>query len=220
MEYIKSEDYKKGAESVAEAVINDLKAGKKVLWFATGGSSIPACVEIFNAIMHSGAPIGNLTVTITDERYGEIGHKDSNWQKLFKAGLSFGLAPYISPLRGTDINNTMDWYKAYIKDALETHDSVIACFGIGADAHIAGLLPESEGVKTEDDVVSYQGPDFMRISLGLNGIRKIKKAFVFVFGESKRQAIQSLKKGGINPIQEPMQVLHDIEEVVVYSDQI
>lgn len=220
MQYIKSEDYKRGSEDLANAIITELKQGKKVLWFLTGGSSIPSCVETLNILKDSDLDLKNVTVTLTDERYGEVGHPDSSWKKLTDAGFDFSSVKSISPLKGLALDETVEIYRKEIKDAFDTNDSIIASFGVGADVHIAGLLPESEGVKMSDDVISYQGPDFMRISLGLNGIRKIQKAFVFMFGESKNKALTSLRCGGINPEMEPAQILHELKEVRVYSDQI
>src|SRR6266566_4768573 len=62
-----------------------LQAGKRVLWLVSGGSVIPVAVAV--AQKFTGIPVGKLTVSLTDERPGPVGHPDSNWLGLQQAGL-------------------------------------------------------------------------------------------------------------------------------------
>jgi len=53
-----------------------------VLWLVPGGSNIPIAVEAMDMIRKemSGLSLKYLTITLSDERYGSVGHKDSNWK--------------------------------------------------------------------------------------------------------------------------------------------
>ena len=69
------------------AITKRLVANEKVLWLIPGGSAVPIAVEVSHAI--SSELKKNLTVSLTDERYGALNHADSNWFQLSKAGFDF-----------------------------------------------------------------------------------------------------------------------------------
>ena len=76
------------AEFISVSIFRQLKSNKKVLFFLTGGSSIPVglkAAELLKNISDKNL-IKNLTITLTDERYGPLGYQDSNWQQLLEKG--------------------------------------------------------------------------------------------------------------------------------------
>ncbi len=220
MQYIKSEDYKKGSGDLANAIIAELNQDKKVLWFLTGGSSIPSCVETLNILKDSNVNLKKITVTLTDERYGEVGHPDSSWKKLIDAGFDFDSVNTIPVLTGNSFDETAINFEDDLQLALRQHGAVIAQFGIGSDLHIAGILPESPATDEICLVAGYISEPFQRITLSFSAIRYIDKAFVFIFGESKKDVISELK-GSLLPVKEkPANILKEIKEVHIYSDQI
>jgi 6-phosphogluconolactonase/glucosamine-6-phosphate isomerase/deaminase len=220
MEYVRSEDYKEGALDLANAIAFSLKENKKVLWILTGGSSIPSCVEAFDLIKKMDVSLEYLTVTLTDERYGEVGYTDSSWQKLIEAGFDFNTINPIPVLTGLPFEETATDFEININKAFAENDIIISQFGIGADLHIAGILPKSPGTLETRLVSAYTSDPFQRITLSFEAIRKIQKAFVFIFGESKKGAISELKESVDSLSEKPANILKEIEEVFVYSDQI
>src|SRR4051812_42556711 len=93
-----TEDPQAAADFVAEIIAAKLDSGEHVLWFATGGSSIVVAslaAKIIKEHRHK-----NLTVMMTDERYGPVGYKDSNWQQLMEKGFELPDAKLIPILTG------------------------------------------------------------------------------------------------------------------------
>src|SRR3989344_308006 len=91
IEFVKTPTPEPGIKELAGDIISNLRSGNRLVWLVSGGSNIPITVkvmEMVNDVLGS-SPITNLlTVFLTDERYGEPGHKDSNWEQLIKAGLN------------------------------------------------------------------------------------------------------------------------------------
>jgi 6-phosphogluconolactonase/glucosamine-6-phosphate isomerase/deaminase len=220
MQFIKSEDYKKGSEDLANAIITELKQGKKVLWFLTGGSSIPSCVETLNILKDSNLDLKNVTVTLTDERYGDVGHPDSSWKKLTDAGFDFESVNSIPVLTGDSFDITAVNFEDNLTQAFNDSDFVVSQFGIGSDLHIAGILPDSPATSETYLVSPYVTDTFKRITLSFVAIKGIGKVFVFIFGESKKNVISELRESTEPLAKKPANILKEIPVVYVYSDQI
>ena len=73
---------------LASAITKKLEEGKKVLLFLTGGSSIAVGVSLADILRKSGIgeKMNNLTITLTDERYGPVEHFNSNLFQLKEKG--------------------------------------------------------------------------------------------------------------------------------------
>ncbi len=151
------------ADFVAKAILDKLNSGKKVLWLVPGGSNIPVAVEAAKIITKQ--PHQHLTVTLTDERYGAVGHKDSNWQKLKQQGFNLPQAKLIPVLTGENRAMTTKNFNTILEQELKNAKYKIGLLGVGADGHTAGILPESIAVNTGDLTFGYNGPDFERITI-------------------------------------------------------
>src|SRR5258706_7607481 len=81
-----------------------LKDGKRVLWFISGGSNIPVTVHVLDALPDE--LTRNLTIMPVDERYGPVGHKDSNAQQLHETGFQPKQATFIPILDGGGLAET------------------------------------------------------------------------------------------------------------------
>ncbi len=161
-----------------------------------------------------------VTVTLTDERYGEVGHADSSWYKLTQAGFDFDVVNSIPVVTGKDFEQTSNDFEGSLSNAFGENDVVISQFGIGSDLHIAGILPESPATDETNLVSAYISEPFKRITLSFVAIRKIQKAFVFIFGDSKKDVISELNVS-IAPLKEkPANIIKEIPQVFIYSDQI
>lgn len=207
------------ARILADALLSSLNAGKKTLWLVPGGSNITIAVAALNLLLESaGEDINLLKMTLTDERYGQVGHKDSNWKQLNDVGFSFSRINSIPVLDGSSLDETVQKFSNNISELFGWADEVIAQFGIGADGHIGGVLPHTIGVNASDIAVGYKSGHYIRISISLITMRQIHKAYAFVFGDSKKEALINLQKeGAVDEV--PSRVLKDINKSYLYTDQ-
>ncbi len=203
------------ADELAAKIIQQLQAGHKVLWLVPGGSSITVAVlaaKQIGAIDHSG-----LAVSLTDERFGPVGHADSNWQQLITAGFSLPQARLLPVLTGKDRQQTTDDFAVMLKQELEDTDYSIGFFGIGSDGHTSGILPYSPAVQATDFAASYDGPDFERITTTPAFITRLSEAVVFAVGKEKWPTLQALAM--VNDIAvQPAQILKQVPQLTIYSD--
>jgi 6-phosphogluconolactonase/glucosamine-6-phosphate isomerase/deaminase len=220
MQYVQSDGPEAGIAALAKRLSDELKAGKRVLWLVCGGSNIAAEVEIMKNI-----PSGlteNLTVTLTDERYGRVGHANSNWQQLLEAGFDIKQGRALPVLEAEDdLEHTVKRYGLLAKDALDRADSTVALFGIGADGHIAGILPDSPAAREETDLAAgYDSPPYTRLTLTFPALGRIDTAYAMAFGASKKEALHQLQTEAVDLAQQPSQILKQLLEAYLYSDQI
>jgi 6-phosphogluconolactonase/glucosamine-6-phosphate isomerase/deaminase len=163
----------------------------------------------------------NLTVYLTDERYGEVSHPDSNSRQLEEAGFEHKNARVTWVLaEGLSLEETADQYSLSIAAAFEANDTVIAQMGMGADGHVCGIMPGTPAVDSDKLVVGYVTENFTRITLTPKALKEhVTAAYVFAFGEGKKEALANLLKE--LPLNEqPAQVLKSLPETYVYNDQI
>ena len=207
---------------IAEALRSRLRGGQSVLWLVTGGSCIAVAAAVSKQLV--GTPLDKLTVTPTDERYGPVGHPDSNWQQLQAAGLDLPGAKLLPVLSGkTQAVTTKEWSQT-LDAALNSADYRLALFGIGPDGHIAGVLPHSPVVSASETAVSYQSeaipgvrPPFQRISMSLTTITRLDEAVVYTTGEAKRPVLDRLETEQSLEDQ-PSQILKRVAAVTIFND--
>jgi 6-phosphogluconolactonase/glucosamine-6-phosphate isomerase/deaminase len=207
------------AEPAIAYLVDTLKAhlskGEKVLWLLPGGSAIAAAVEVARRLQ--GTELANLTVGLTDERYGEPGHADSNWQQLLAAGLELPGARLLPVLRGLNAQETAAVWQAVLTDALKTTDYRLGFLGMGPDGHTAGILPHSPATQTREFVAVYEGGPYQRITATAPALTCLDEAVVLATGEAKRQAFENLQT--VKSLQEqPAQLLKHIPNSIIFND--
>jgi 6-phosphogluconolactonase/glucosamine-6-phosphate isomerase/deaminase len=212
--YIKNE--KEIINYISSLVNNRLELGEKVLWFISGGSCIPIEVSIAKKI--NIPKNGELVITLTDERYDKVGHADSNWSQLEKSGFKINSAKMIKYLNGKDIINTTKNIEETIKKEMSKASYRIGLFGIGADGHTAGILPNSEALKSKKIIYSYDAHPYKRITITEKVIGKIDEAFVYATGESKWPIIKNLKNDVIKTKIQPAQILKKVPILTIFTD--
>lgn len=220
MQVIHVADQTQGAQDLAEHILTTLQE-KKVLWLVCGGSNIPLSVTVMNEILSraSKKELSNLTVGLIDERYGEVGHPDSNWQQLFDAGFTTDSISTVPILTGKKLDETVTEYSNILEKEF-AHSFVIAQCGIGQDGHIAGILPHSVAITDAVLVCSYESPPFTRVTITTHLFSKISIAYAFAFGESKRKVVRELTQEEIPLSDMPSQILKQLPLAYLYSDQI
>lgn len=207
-----------GGAPLLDRLTEELEDGKKVLWLVPGGSNIPLTVSVMGSIPDD--LTNQLTIYLTDERYGEIDHPDSNSRQLREAGFDPKKARVVYVLaRGLSLEETAEQYALSIAAAFEAADIVIAQMGMGPDGHICGILPGSPAVDSDKLIVGYPTETFTRITLTPEALKQyVDVAYVFAFGEGKKEALANLLTN--KPLDEqPAQVLKSLPESYVYNDQ-
>ncbi len=185
-----------------------------VLLLVSGGSNIDVAVTVRNSIKLT----NHVTVGLIDERYGPPGHADSNWTQLLDAGFDtrhVHLLPVMiddRPIADAALN-----YRERLEDAMSKHDTVIGIFGIGADGHTAGILPNSPALESHEIVTYFNGPDFQRITITPAVMPLFNAAYLVSYSASKHEQIKRLHDT-LTPAEQPAQVLKQIPNVVVFTD--
>lgn len=206
---------KDAAEFVANAISNQLKQGKEVLFFVPGGSSIAVAVKV--AELLKSQPHDKLSTTLTDERYGEVGHKDSNWQQLLDKGFDLPEAKLIPVLTGDDFETTVHNFNENLAYEFNVAKYTIGLFGVGKDSHTAGITPGSIAVKYPDLVCGHQTDKFARITVTPTLIKELDEAVVFMQGEEKWQVVKDFEKN-IDVMKAPVQILKKIPLLTIFTD--
>ncbi len=221
MQFIYSSDGEVGVGALATSLSALLNAHKRVLWLICGGSNIALAKEVMDIVQKEAqGTIGGLTIGQTDERYGPVGHPDSNWRQMLDAHFNFEGVGALPILQNKSLEDTAAAYSVVLADAFGSHDAVVAQFGIGADGHVAGMLPHSPAVGETALVVGYESKPFVRITMTPPAFAHINAAYTFVFGEGKKEAVAKLQTQELSLSDEPCQILKTIPESFFYSDQI
>jgi 6-phosphogluconolactonase/glucosamine-6-phosphate isomerase/deaminase len=192
-----------------------LDQNKKVLWLVPGGSAISIVAEISKRL--AGRDLGNLSVTLTDERYGEVGHPDSNWKQL--ADLNFDLpgANLVPVLNGKDRAGTTADFAEALTTLLDQSDYALGFFGIGPDGHTAGILPGSPAVTSTMAAQDYDAGNFQRITMTPLAIEKLDEVVVYAMGEAKWPVFDQLETD-VPVNEQPAQFLKQVPTVTIFND--
>jgi 6-phosphogluconolactonase/glucosamine-6-phosphate isomerase/deaminase len=199
---------------LAGVINNKLQAGKTVLWLVPGGSAIKIAAKAAKQLR---PPLNGLTVTLTDERYGSIGHANSSWSHLMAAGFSANGATLQPILNGKSLSQTVNHYNQTLRDDLKQADFSIALAGMGPDGHIFGIKPGSPAINANEDVVGYDWDDYVRITPTLKMIKSLDEVDIYAVGEEKWPQFELLSKD-INPCEQPAQLLKQLKKVIIFSD--
>ena len=168
--------------------------------------------------MLEGVDLSNLTVTLTDERYGPVGHPDSNWWQMEEAGVTLPGAQRIPVLAGADRPATTSAFAAHLQAAFSQADYVLGFFGIGADGHTAGILPGSLAVHSEELAASYDAGNYERITMTPKAVTRLDEAVVYAVGKAKWPVFDDLSKGDLPLDVQPAQILKQVPECTVFND--
>ncbi|MBC7546623.1 6-phosphogluconolactonase [Candidatus Saccharibacteria bacterium] len=219
MQFINTDDRAYGASALRTRLTTELDAKRRVLWLVSGGSNIEISVAVMNELTNEQSKL--LSVLLTDERHGVVNHSDSNGAQLLAAGFDHKLATLIPVLVGDrDLETTR---RSYDHDAIASFaaaEIVIGQFGIGADGHIAGILPESSAVHSPEFVAAYKTEQYDRLTLTSHAIKRLSVAYVFAYGTDKFVALERLLNETIPYAEQPSQILKELPEVYIFNDQI
>jgi len=219
MQFIKTEGWQPGIEALAGRLTKELRAGKKVLWLVPGGSNIHAASQIMNLLEEDLSE--HLAILLTDERYGLPGHKDSNYRQLHDADFNPKQGTFTPAIaEGLTLPETVQRYSELVEQAFASANIIIGQFGIGADGHIAGILPHSPASSSSNLVAGYEAPPYTRLTLTFEALTQLTAAYAFVFGKDKEPALKRLQTEELSLQEQPSQILRHLPEAYIYNDQI
>jgi 6-phosphogluconolactonase/glucosamine-6-phosphate isomerase/deaminase len=204
------------ANFLADSLLKQLNVNKKVLFFVTGGSSIAVALKVAEILKGQSFP--NLTVMLTDERFGVLNHTDSNWQQLIQKGFEISGAKIIPVLNNTDKENTIKIFNENLEREFDSAQYKIGLFGVGADGHTAGILPYSVAVSCHDLACGYETQLFSRITITFETIEKLDEAVVFMQGENKKEVLKNLREDSIDIKKQPAQILKKVPLLTIFND--
>lgn len=207
------------AEFIVSKILNQLQSGKRVLFFVTGGSSIAVGTKVAQILEAKNEEklMQNLSITLTDERYGILGHKDSNWHQLLQYDFSIKGAHFIPILTGDDSRTTVQKFIKNLEQELGIAEYKIGLFGVGKDGHTAGILPGSEAVNSKELACGYKTETFERITITPKVIEGLDEIVVWTQGEDKWPILENLRKN-INIMKQPAQILKQVPLLTIFSD--
>src|SRR4051812_19602153 len=84
MKFIKTSDSELVISMLSSRLITELSSGQPILWLISGGSNLVITIQVMEKIPETLTK--NLAITLVDERYGDVGHSNSNLQQLIDAG--------------------------------------------------------------------------------------------------------------------------------------
>ena len=203
------------AQLVASSVLRNLQQGRPVLLFVTGGSSIAVGVRVAEIL--KGQDLANVTVTLTDERYGQVGHADSNWQQMLDKCFSLDGAKLVPVLIGESPEMTVEKFNTILEEELAKDSYKIGIFGIGLDGHTAGILPESPALNSTDFACYYASEKFKRITITEKVIERLDEGVVVTKGEEKLQVLEGMASE-IDKVKQPAQMLKKIPLLTIFND--
>lgn len=204
-------------DHLVAAISRRLNSGERVLWLVPGGSAIAIAVAVGKRL--AGTDTTNLYVTLTDERYGAVGHGDSNWKQLLDAGFDIPGAQLAPVLSGAGIGETAKACADYLETQLNGADYSVGLFGMGADGHTAGVLPGSDVVASTELAVHYQADDYQRVTMTLAAIARLDDAVVYATGPEKIDALEGLRTE-VSLAEQPAQVLKQVHSSTIYNDYV
>ncbi len=205
-------------EYVTGVLNAQLLAGKRVLWLVAGGSSVPVSVGCSKRLLSVGVPLDKLVVSLTDERYGDVGHANSNWRELEEAGFALPGATLHPVLSGKDMAGTVADFESFLEAELSQATFSIGLFGIGPDGHTSGILPHTSAVRETKLVHGYDAGAFQRVTTTPAAIARLDEAVSYAVGEAKWPVLDQLETA-LSPDDQPAQVLKSVPKLTIFTDR-
>lgn len=203
------------ARHIAATITSHLTQGDRVLWLLSGGSG--AAVALAVARQLASIDLHNLSITMTDERYGPIGHPDENWQQIINAGFSTPNATLYRPLSGQNRPDAVAAWTDWLQTQLAQAQFSIGIFGIGPDGHTAGIKPHSSAVHAIEPIVAFTGNDFERLTVTFPTIRRLDELVIQASGDDKAAVIRQLVSGHVSLDDLPAQILTTVPTSTLYT---
>ena len=214
LHFVKTTSKKAPAQYVAHELTSRLKRGERILWLIAGGSVIHVAIDIAQHLRNF--DLSRLTVSLTDERPGPVGHPDSNWLGLMSSGFELRYAHLQPVLTDDSTKSETAAFNRFLREQLERNDFKLGLFGIGPDGHTAGL-PAQNTLDSDQFADYYEEGSFRRISATPKAIAELDEAVAYVMGEAKHPQLKRLEQN-LPYSEQSAQALKGARKLTVFCD--
>lgn len=204
------------AASLLAGYLNDaLRSDQNVLWFISGGSSIPIAHETAEKIDTT----DRLRMMIVDDKF-----TGANTDGVNKTGLLaeqwFRQHDVRYPSYTGELERDGENYAGDVAECMGWADIAIGQFGIGEGMHTGGILPDMPDVSLSHELaVGYMRGYTASITITPESIVRLDMVFINSFGVSKRELVEHFLKSEASIVQEPTQALKEARSIVVSTDR-
>ncbi len=206
IEYINtSADY--AGVVLATYLIQEIDRNQNVVWFISGGSSIPIAQMAIQSIVFQ--RLSKIKIVIVDEKFKRSNQARTNWSQLVKGNTY--LQQTVKPILHA---------KLTIEECLEWADYAIGQFGIGEGYYTGGIQSGSVAVTNRALAAYYQHGDFKHITVTTKLISILDLVFINSFGESKIELVVHFTNSQANVHDEPTQALKSARKSIIATDTI
>lgn len=218
MRFQKITDIQPVVAYITDTLITHLEKGERVTWLVPGGSAITIAAVVSKNL--SIIDTSRLSVSLTDERFGPVGHSDSNWRQLAEHSFSLPQAHTYPVLRDKELRETVDEYGELLRQLIDQADFSIGLFGMGADGHTAGILPKSPAIHDEHYAGGYDADKFVRLTMTPIAISHLDETVLCAMGYEKLAALTSLQQELLPIDVQPAQIHKQVPKSTIFNDQI
>jgi 6-phosphogluconolactonase/glucosamine-6-phosphate isomerase/deaminase len=201
---------------VKTLLASHLDQTETVLWLLPGGSAVKVAIKVADKLTGSNG-LNRLHVSLTDERFGLPGHRDSNWKQLKEEGFILESAKLHPVLEGKEMSQTAMDYGHALNRLIDESDYSVALAGMGADGHIFGIKPHSPAINANRDVIGYEWSDYKRLTPTFKLLKRLDQIIIYAVGEEKWPQLDMLSSD-ISPKEQPGQFLKRLKKVIILND--
>jgi 6-phosphogluconolactonase/glucosamine-6-phosphate isomerase/deaminase len=209
-----------------------LESTESTLILLSGGSArVLAEVLIEQVVSGRG---DHFMVGMIDDRYGPVGHAQSNAVALEEeyqlwSVLKYHGVPHREILTGRSLEDEAEAYASWLDKAVALCPRRVGILGIGSDGHTAGILPiprerYDQIYATERLVVGYDSHDqfHQRVTLSPYGLTKLTDVVVLACGQDKGIALaEALQMEPEPPLWKvPAVALRHLARASVFTDRL
>lgn len=217
LEFVPATSVESAGKYLAGLISAQLLDQRRVLWLVSGGSAISVAIEAAKILAL--LDITRLTVSLIDERYGVLGHVNSNWTQLQAAGFNLPGATLHPVLTGAAQPATAADFEAFLYQQFGgAADYCVGLLGIGPDGHTSGILPHSPAVTATGLVCAYDGGGYQRITTTPIALEKLSEAVVYAVGEAKWPQLDRLETD-LPLAEQPAQALKKLAKTTIFTDR-
>ncbi|HZM63507.1 MAG TPA: 6-phosphogluconolactonase [Candidatus Saccharimonadales bacterium] len=203
-------------EALANLLIGTLKNGKRLLWFVSGGSSIPVAVEVSHKLI--GNNLSNLFITLVDDKFG-LPAAETNFGQLQSEGFASSNATMHNILQpSSSLKQTGERFDKLLKERLAWADIAIGQFGLGEGYHTGGIMAGSPAARARKLAIGYEYQGQGKVTVTPVLIKRLDVAFINSMGEGKRPLVRHFLQSTASVTAEPTQSLKTTKQTFLYSD--